>query len=198
MHKAIFLDLNGVLVNSEPLSARFETAYGVPIAVFLPVLKQSMGIVRKPGAPALYSLWEQHLKEWGVELTEAAFLDFWFSGETLNKEVLNYVTELKQKGVHTLVVSNNFKERTQFYRERFTELFTSVAKVYFSCETGFIKPDPAALAWALKEHSLLPAEVLYFDDSEENIAMAQSLGISAQLWVDVKTAKLLIDNTFAG
>jgi putative hydrolase of the HAD superfamily len=189
MIQAVFFDLNGVLITSEFLSNRFEKTYGVSKEKFIQALKSVMSVVRKPDAPPMYALWTDHFSEWGLVLSESDFLQFWFSGESINNDALEYAKRLKEKGVKVLVVSNNFRERTQYYRSHFPELFENINAVYFSWETGFIKPSVDAINHALNEHNLNPSEVVYFDDSNENIEVAKSLGVDGQLWVDLETAK---------
>ena len=189
MIQAVFFDLNGVLITSEFLSNRFEETYGVSKEKFIQALKAIMTVVRKPDAPPMYSLWIEYFEEWGLTLSESDFLQFWFSGESINNDALEYAKQLKEKGVKVLVVSNNFRERTQYYRSHFPELFENIDAAYFSWETGFVKPSIEAISHALNEHHLNPSEVVYFDDSNENIEAAKSLGVDGQLWVDLETAK---------
>lgn len=189
MIQAVFFDLNGVLITSEFLSNRFEETYGVPKEKFIRALKVVMGVVRKPDAPPMYSLWVPYFEEWGLKLREDDFLQFWFSGESINNQALEYVKQLKEIGVKVLVISNNFRERTQHYRSHFPELFEHIDAAYFSWETGFVKPSVEAISHALNEHGLDASNVVYFDDSNENIEVATSLGVDGQLWVDLETAK---------
>lgn len=192
MIRAVFFDLNGVLITSDLLSNRFEEKYGVPKEEFIRALKLIMGVVRKPDAPPMYSLWEPYFKEWGIALSERDFLQFWFSGESINVEALAYVKQLKEKGIKVLVVSNNFRERTQYYRAHFPQLFEYIDAAYFSWETGYVKPSVEAISHALKVHNFSPCDVIYFDDANENIVVADFLGVDGQLWVDLETAKKYI------
>lgn len=189
MIKAIFFDLNGVLITSEYLSSRFEATYGIRGDEFISALKEVMFIARKPSAPTLYSLWKPYFEQWNLSLGEEDFLNFWFSGEKVNAEALGYVKELNVKGIDVFVLSNNFRERTQFYRESFPEIFLNVKQAYFSWETGNVKPNPTALEAVLLENNLTPKEVIYFDDSLENIQMAKNLGVDGQIWIDLQAAK---------
>lgn len=189
MIQAVFFDLNGVLINSEYLSVRFAREFGVAETEFIAALKDIMAIVRKPQAPTLYSLWHPYFSKWGITLSEEAFLQFWFSGERVEAEALKYTEELKAEGIKVFILSNNFRERTEFYRREFPQIFTAVEASYFSWETGFVKPDPAALALVLREQTLKPERVVYFDDSQDNIAMGQSLSVDAQLWPGLAKAK---------
>jgi HAD superfamily hydrolase (TIGR01509 family) len=189
MLKAVFFDLNGVLVTSEHLSSRFEAVYGVPSAMFVAALKTVMAVARKPDSPSVYSLFAPFFTEWQLTITESDFLQFWFSGEHVNVEALSCVAELRKRGVAVFVVSNNFRERTEYYRQYFDEVFAHVSNAYFSWETGFVKPSKEALQYVLEENNLNPVEVVYFDDSAPNVEVAKSLGVDGQLWVDLQTAK---------
>lgn len=192
MFKAVFFDLNGVLIESEFLSKRFEEKSGVPNEEFVAALKEIMAVVRKPNAPAMYSLWEPYFEKWGVSLTEEEFLNFWFYGESVNEAALSYVQELKEKGIKVFVVSNNFRERTAFYRSHFPQIFQNLDGAYFSWETGFVKPSREALEFVLSEHNLEPSDVIFFDDGESNVAVAKELGIDGQLWPGLEEAKKYI------
>jgi putative hydrolase of the HAD superfamily len=151
-------------------------------------------VVRRPDAPSVYSQFEPYFKKWQIEVSEKDFLDFWFSGESVNQDAQEYIQELREKGVQVFVVSNNFRERTEYYRTYFKEIFDNITRAYFSWETGFVKPSEEALVFALKENNLLAEEVIYFDDSTKNIEVARNLGIDGQEWIDLDTAKKYISS----
>ena len=106
MYKTVIFDLNGVFLQSEPLSKRFEEKFGVTKDQFLPALKEIMAVVRKPNAPAAFTLWKPYLDQWQVSLSEQQFFDFWFSGEYLVPELVEYAQELKNGGVKVFLLSN--------------------------------------------------------------------------------------------
>lgn len=189
MYKAIIFDLNGVFLQSEPLSKRFQEKFGVNTNQFLPALKEIMAIVRKPNAPSAFSLWKPYLDSWKVKLDEREFFDFWFSGEKLVYELVEYSKQLRSQGLKVYILSNNFKERTGYYRQSFPEIFTNVDSAYFSWETGFVKPSMESLQLVLSENNLKPGDCIYFDDSDDNIKVAQTLGVTAKKWTDLESAK---------
>lgn len=182
MKKTIIFDLNGVFIISPRLSDRFEKDFGVKIEDFLPALSGIMDQVRKPNAVNIYSLWKPYLKRWNISLTEAEFLDYWFNAEKENKELVDLARKLKEKGYKLVIMSNNFCERAKYYAKNFKFLDEIFEKVYYSWQTGFVKPDIRAFQLIFSDLNLKPSECLYFDDSEKNVVMANSLGIEAYIY----------------
>lgn len=193
MIKEVIFDLNGVFLESPKLSDRFSLDYGVDKDEFLGALKQIMDQVRQPNAPATFSLWQPYLNKWGLKLSEKEFYDYWFSGEHLVPELLDFARELKTKGLRMSILSNNFRERTTYYRDHFPELFSEFDGVYFSWETGFVKSQPEAYENVLKRQNLTADECIFFDDSPKNVELAQSLGIKSQVYGGLETTKKFID-----
>jgi putative hydrolase of the HAD superfamily len=192
MIKAVIFDLNGVFLVSRPLSKRVEEEYGIPGDKFWEALRKVLNETRKSNAESFFKLLRPYLKELNFSISEKEFFDFWFSGEKLVPEVLKYTKELRKKGIKVFILSRNFRERTEYYRENFPEIFKNINKAYFSWETGLIKPDPKAYTAILKENNLKPEECVYFDDSEENIKSAESLNIKAYKYEGLETTKEII------
>ncbi|MEK7135988.1 MAG: HAD-IA family hydrolase [Patescibacteria group bacterium] len=190
MKKVVIFDLNGVFVLSPKLSERYEKEFGVSANEFLPALKAVMAVIRQPQAPDAYDVWKPYLDKWGLNLSREQFLEFWFSAEGGNEEMVALARELKRKGFKFFILSNNFRERAEYYDQNFpffTELFE---KIYYSWQTGFVKPDCRAFELVLVENHLKPEETIFFDDSEKNIEVAKSLGIKAYIFggaAEVKT-----------
>jgi putative hydrolase of the HAD superfamily len=62
----------------------------------------------------------------------------------------------------------------------------------FSCETGFIKPEPAIYEALIAALGCKPAEIVFFDDVEKNVAGAREMGINAFIWKDPETARITV------
>jgi len=59
----------------------------------------------------------------------------------------------------------------------FSVFYQCFEKVYYSCEMGMRKPDPAIFSYILNKHDLSPKRTLFVDDKKENTDAAASLGI---------------------
>jgi putative hydrolase of the HAD superfamily len=187
--KAVIFDLNGVFVISRKLSERFLSDFGVPEEVFLPALKGVMGKVRRPNAENAYSYWKPYLEKWCVDLSEKQFFTYWFSAENENQAMVDIAKALKRKNILLFILSNNLKERTKYYQDKFPFLGTLFTKTYYSWQTGYIKPDVRAYELLLRENDLRPEECLYFDDSETNVTQASEIGIRSYLFTGSEDVK---------
>jgi putative hydrolase of the HAD superfamily len=189
--KAIIFDMNGVFIkDSGPLSKRIEKDFNIDADEIYPLLKTALKQVRVPGADSR-PIWQPVLER--LNMTYEDFFKYWFGGESLNEELLQYAKELRQQVIKVIILSNNFPERTSNYRQLFPELFSVVDEQYFSWETGNVKPNPEAYTQIIEKHDFQPSEYLYFDDSEENLASASKLGINVHLYQNLQDTKNFIN-----
>jgi putative hydrolase of the HAD superfamily len=184
MAKNFIFDLNGVIIVGQKLSERFAEDFKVSQDRFLPVLKDTLAIARRPGAESMYSYWKPHLDAWHVQMDEQQFLNYWFKGEQENQEMVALARKLKQDGNRLFLVSNNFRERAEYYAKHFSCIPELFEKVYYSWQTGFVKPDIRAYELVLRENNLVSQDTFYFDDSGENVVIAKGLGIRSYLYTN--------------
>lgn len=194
--KAVIFDLNGVFIQSPKLSERFKETYGVATADFLATLKTIMAKARLPKAGRSFEMWRAHFIRWGVKFSEEEFFKFWFSAEKEIPEMITLARELKNQGVKIFILSNNFQERAVYYSANFRFLRDIPEKVYYSWQTGFVKPDKRAYELITRENNLDARHTLYFDDSQENIKVATGLGIKSYSFKDRDTTEEIIDEAF--
>ncbi len=193
MIKAIIFDLNGVFIHSLKLSERFEKDFNIPVAKFLPKLSEIMDKVRRPNANKAFTYWQPQLKEWGINLSETEFWDYWFKAEKPSEEMIDLARRLKEKKIKIITLSNNFKERAEYYGH-YPWIHEAVDKVYFSWQTGFVKPDPRAWTSVLEENYLKAEECLYFDDQQKNLKAAESVGIKSFMFTSAEDVSKSIDS----
>lgn len=193
MKKAVIFDLNGVFIQSPKLSLRYAEKFGISEQEFLVALKEIMAIVRLPGAGEAYSYWKPYLDKWGINLNHEEFLHFWFSAEGGNEEMVSLARELKARGFKLFIHSNNFRERSDYYKNNFPFLTELFDKLYYSWQTGYMKPDERGFRLILEENNLRPEECIYFDDSEHNVEAAKSLGLESYIFEGPEQVKGVIE-----
>ena len=101
-------------------------------------------------------------------------------------------TSFKEKGIKIFVLSNNFKERAEYYGH-YPWMHEVVDKAYFSWQTGFVKPNTEAWKLVLSENNLQPKECLYFDDQEKNIKASEDTGIKAFIFTDEEKLEKIVN-----
>lgn len=187
--KAIIFDLNGIFIHSAPLSQRVEEEFGVNHDLFWKEFEKVLQVARTEHDRDS-SLWQPVADLLNLNIDD--FLKFWFSGEKIDYEMLSFAKNLKNQGFEIFILSNNLKERTEYYRQNFSELFEPFKAVYFSWETDFVKPDPKAFENVLKLNNLNPNDCLFFDDSTKNVQAAINLGIKSKVFIDLKDIKQFV------
>lgn len=191
MLKAAIFDLNGIFLQSPKLSDRFATDFNIPKEIFLPKLSEIMGATRQPNALHSFTYWEPVLREWGVNLTEQEFWHYWFSAEVPSQQIINFAQKLKERGIKVFILSNNFKERAEYYGN-YSWIHEIVDKAYFSWQTGYVKPDPKAWSFLLEENNLRAEDCIYFDDQEKNVKVAESLGIKSFIFTNEEELERIV------
>ncbi|MBU6447406.1 HAD family phosphatase [Patescibacteria group bacterium] len=192
MIKAVIFDLNGVFILAPLLSKKFEQDFNIDPQAFIPALDRIMDTVRRPGAGPAFGYWQPELEKLGIKMSEQEFWQYWFGSEKESPEMLSLAEDLRAKGIKVIILSNNFKERTEYYGN-YPRLRQAADKVYYSWNTGFMKPDARAWQFVLDDNGLKPEECIYFDDKDVNIKTAAALGLQARMFVDAETTREILE-----
>ncbi len=191
MIKAVIFDLNGIFLQSPKLSDRFEKDFHIDAEIFKIKLNEIMEAVRKPKARPTFEYWKPFFEELNLKFSESEFWDYWFKSEIPSEQMIQYASKLRSSGIKVFILSNNFKERSEYYNN-YQWIHESADKVYFSWKTGFIKPDTRAWQLILSENNLNPEDCIYFDDQEKNLLAASEVGIKSYLFTDEVELELII------
>ncbi|MEI7709364.1 MAG: HAD family hydrolase [bacterium] len=182
MIKVIIFDADGVLINGDRFSDALARDYGISTAITAPFFN---GPFRDCliGKADLKEILTPYLHEWGWTKGLDAILDYWFEiGYNLDKELMDYVQELRAKGVLCLLSTDNEKYRFEHMLARmgFSKSFD---KAYSSSLLGYKKINPVAFQKIFDDlKGIEKKEILFTDDDIQNIKCAQDFGIQAELY----------------
>lgn len=100
-----------------------------------------------------------------------------------NKKLIRYIAALKNKKQYRLLMLTNIDhELLNCLQEAFPEIFTLFDDIIASCKVEMIKPQKEIFEHLLNRHQLAAQDCLFFDDQQENIDMANTLGIKGVLY----------------
>ena len=183
--KYILFDADGVVIQSEVFSKQYQKKYGVENDAMLPFFKWEFQncIIGKSDLKILLNPW---LPKWNWNDSIESFLDFWFQAEhCIDVKMLSLIKELRNKGVACYLATNQEKYRTEYMRNEmdFWEVFDDI---FSSCEIGYKKPEKEFYSFILQDlnekHGVVPHEIMFFDDAQENIIWAKKFGINAHFY----------------
>ena len=101
-----------------------------------------------------------------------------FTGEI--KPVVKRIGDIKNK-INCYAFTNTNEAHQNTWEKAYPNISLLFNKVFSSWKLGYRKPDPTAFEAVLNLMNLNAKEVLFFDDTEENVTTARSLGIQATL-----------------
>lgn len=182
MLKIAIFDADGVITKGEYVSIHLERDYGISKeltktffeGVFMETVigKKDLKIVLVP-----------YLKAWGWKKSVQEFLDYWHKSEHVIDTVLvDYIQDLRLKGIICCLATNQNKYRFSYMLKdmRFADLFD---KQYASSLLGHRKPSIEFYKKIVDDLNIKNKnEVLFWDDTEENVMAAKEFGIQAEIY----------------
>jgi HAD superfamily hydrolase (TIGR01509 family) len=130
--------------------------------------------------------WNFFISILGIESSKEKLLKLLALGYEINSLAENLLNILKEKGIKSIICTNNFRERISILNEKFN-FVKDFDFVIFSYEFGVLKPE--LLEKVIEKSGLSPTEILLLDDSEVNINNAKEMGIKAELCKDPSEIK---------
>src|SRR3989344_396946 len=190
MIKVIIFDADGVLIHSKrkfsiTLAEKHDISIEKTLPFFIGPFQECL-----VGNKDLKETVAPYLKEWGWSESVDALLDYWFELEReTDIEVVKYVQELRGKGILCFLATNNEKYRFQYMLDKmgFSDSFD---KTYSSAHLGSKKPEQKFFSKIFQElENIKKNEILFVDDSKENIEGAKDFGIHAELYTTLEYFK---------
>jgi len=183
--RAVIFDFGGVLCFHPSTQQLSEAAAlcGLPLPEFVDAFWRKRREYDRGTDPAIY--WRDIAQSAQRQFDDAMVaemirceIDFW---SRFDHRIFDWIAELRRAGLRTSILSNLPKPLAERLRATpgFLDHFDQVT---FSCDLGVIKPEREIYDYALRGLGVAPAEALFLDDREENIAGARAVGLRAELF----------------
>ena len=190
MGKGMLLDADGVVIRprNKYFSETYSEDYGVPIDDIIPFFKGEYKQAAV-GKVDIKDVLPPYLSKWGWKGTVDEFLKYWFENERdIDEKVIEFVGDLRHRGVKVYLVSDNEKYRAGYLMED-VGLKDKFDGAFFSCDVGHTKSDPEFFQKIIKTLKIKPQEMEYWDDDPKNIEVAKGVGIQGNVYTSFEEFK---------
>ena len=196
--RAVICDFGGVLTS--PLLGAFAAVQEQSGASFEALSGAMARLAEASGSHPLFAL------EKGL-ITEADFLSkletqldggvtlrgfgaTYFSALHPNEAMIDYMAELRARGLRTALLTNNVREWEPLWRAKLPQLDRTFEVVVDSAFVGMRKPEPEIYELTVERlgGGITAAECVFIDDTEVNCAVARELGMYAVRFVETEPA----------
>ena len=120
------------------------------------------------------------LRLWQVTVPASEVLSRWQQID-VDFSMIAAIRELTAQGVQCALATNQHPERAAYMRSSlgYDEVFV---ELFYSCDEGVAKPDPAFFTRAVERLAVPAQRTLFVDDNSDNVAGAQEAGLVAELF----------------
>jgi putative hydrolase of the HAD superfamily len=187
--KILLLDADGVALKKKGyFSEHFANEYNVPVEDILPFIKNEYRLCQRGKADLKEEL-INYLPKWKWEGSTDSFLEYWFKTDTeADPEVFELVEQFKAKGIRCHLATDQEQYRAAYIHEELG-FNTKLDGCFFSYELGSSKSESAFFEKVIETQGVEPDDITYFDDDEENVAVAKSKGIDARYYTSIDDLK---------
>jgi FMN phosphatase YigB (HAD superfamily) len=186
--RLVLLDWGGVLTEGEfdrQVSRDLATRAGAPEEDLYRAWRDGKRVAWERGDSDLEEVWGELAAGFGLAGGASGFAALLRGAIVPNAPVLDLLPPLRSRARLGLL-SNNYPGVSPFVRKSAGALFD---QLFFSDETGLVKPDPEAFRHALAAFDAAPAETLFVDDKDKNFPPARDLGIEVHAFRDAPTLR---------
>ncbi len=181
MIKAVLFDADGVLINAVQFSKTLAKEHGVSRQQTEPFFT---GPFRKAitGKANLKEIIAPYLIKWKWRGGVDAFLNYWFESEHhIDEQLVAYIQNLRVKNIKCYLATNQEQNRIEYMLTNmgFKDNFDGI---YASSHLGHRKPTLKFYDLIVKDLKLKKDQILFWDNSEKNIAAAKHFGIHAEVY----------------
>ncbi len=178
MLKAVLLDLDGTLANTDPLHYQTWLEVLKPHKIELTPSLYKARISGKTNAEIVQDLFPQFSEADGMKLAdqkEALFREMATDLPPL-EGLMDFLAWVNEQNLKTGLVTNAPRENTDFMLNalKLSDYFDSVV---LSDEVGIGKPDPTPYQYCLNQLNILAENAIAFEDSPSGIRAAVAAGI---------------------
>jgi len=180
--KAICFDADGVVVNPQmQFSRHLREKYGIS-----PEMTQGFfrGVFNDclVGRAHLEDVLPAFLKDWGWNDSAGEFIDLWLrTDHIIDVHLIQMIQHLRRNEIICCLATSQERNRARYMRTKmgFQDMFD---RLFFSCEVGWQKPQPAYYQHIERTLGLEKQSILFWDDSRVNIEAALQFGWNAELY----------------
>ena len=177
--------------------AQFAAAAGVTIDEFVRAYPRSRerydrGLVRAP------QFWHDFGRQCGSAYDDEAVqclaeidIRVWTH---IDDDLVSLARQLQRSGVVTGILSNMQPDLLEVFR-RGTDWLDAFDVQVFSCEVGFVKPEPQIYRQLLGQLRAPASIVLFVDDVADNVEAARAAGLQAEIFTSVDDLRRRLGST---
>jgi putative hydrolase of the HAD superfamily len=138
------------------------------------------------GAAGVAAYWRAIARDTGATWDDARVHELWAadfrSWLSINPAIVELLADLRAGGTPLALLSNAGPDYGSYFRHGpLGDFFTAC---YVSGELGLLKPHPDIYRHVLDDLGITPADAIFIDNRETNVAGAQALGITGHVFTD--------------
>jgi putative hydrolase of the HAD superfamily len=134
------------------------------------------------GKASLKSVLPSYLRAWDWPGTVEDFIELWLEVENApDEKLISKISDLRRDGYLCCLATSQETNRADYMAGQmgFNEIFD---ELFFSCHIGYHKPERGFYEYIQSALRLSGSQILFWDDSEKNVAAAREIGWYAETY----------------